>query len=124
VLAGAVEDQRGDGTDADACADFGQMFVHGLDANCRHDQGGAGAARRADGAEHVGPSEPPVASDSRTRAALALRRPSIALRATEPFAGSAQMRVGVPWLSDPGGMRQGVRSAKRFGRAKGGFILT
>src|ERR1700747_76757 len=31
---------------------------------------GAGAARRADGAEQVGPGEPPVALDPRTRAAL------------------------------------------------------
>src|SRR3984893_11395247 len=46
------------------------MFVHGLDADCWHDQGGAGAARRADGAEQVGPGEPPVALDTRTRAAL------------------------------------------------------
>ena len=35
-----VEDQRGDGPDADAFADLGQMFVHGLDADSRHDQGG------------------------------------------------------------------------------------
>jgi hypothetical protein len=59
-----------------------------------------------DGAEQVSPSEPPIAADARTRAALgpdartraalALRRPSIALRATEPLAGSAQMRVSVP----------------------------
>ena len=39
-----VEDQQGDGTDTDALADFGQMFVHGVDTDCRHDQGGAGAA--------------------------------------------------------------------------------
>ena len=70
VPAGAVEDQKGDGTDADALANFGQMFVHGLDADCRHDEGGAGAARRTDGAEQVGPGEPPVALDPRTRAAL------------------------------------------------------
>jgi hypothetical protein len=70
VPTSTVEDQQGDGTDADACADFGQMFVHGLDADCWHDQGGAGAARRADGAEQVGPGEPPVAPDARTRAAL------------------------------------------------------
>ena len=65
-----VEDQQGDGTDADAFADFGQMFVHGADTDDRHDQGGAGAARRADGAEQVGQGEPPVALDARTRAAL------------------------------------------------------
>src|SRR6202047_2337162 len=46
------------------------MFVHGLDADCWHDQGGAGAGRRADEAEQVGPGEPPVAPDTRTRAAL------------------------------------------------------
>jgi hypothetical protein len=38
-----------------------QGFVHGLDADGRHDQRGAGAARRTDGAEEVGPGEPPVA---------------------------------------------------------------
>ena len=65
-----VEDQQGDGTDADAFADFGQMLVHGVDIDNRHDQGGAGAACRADGAEQVGPGEPPVAPDARTRAAL------------------------------------------------------
>jgi hypothetical protein len=70
VPAGTVEDQQGDGTDADALADFGQMFVHGLDADCRHDQRGAGAARRADGAEQVSPGKPPIAPDARTRAAL------------------------------------------------------
>ena len=64
-----VEDQKGDGTEADACADFGQMLVHGLDADGRHDEGGAGTARRADGAEQVGPGEPPVALDPRARAA-------------------------------------------------------
>src|SRR3977135_4393034 len=41
-----------------------------FDADCRHDQGGAGAPRRADGAEQVGPSKPPVAADPRTRAAF------------------------------------------------------
>ena len=65
-----VEDQQGDGTDADAFADFGQMLVHGVDTDDRHDQGGADAACRADGAEQVGPGEPPVAPDARTRAAL------------------------------------------------------
>ena len=68
--AGAVEDQHGDGPDADAFADFGKMFVHGVDVDCRHDQRRAGAARRADGAEQVGPGEPPIALDARTRAAL------------------------------------------------------
>jgi hypothetical protein len=58
------------GTEADTLANFGEMFVHGLDADRRHDQRGAGAARRADGAEQVGPGEPPVAPDARTRAAL------------------------------------------------------
>jgi len=53
-----------------AFADFGQMLVHGVDTDNRHDQGGAGAARRADGAEQVGSGEPPVAPDMRTRAAL------------------------------------------------------
>jgi hypothetical protein len=43
--AGIFEDQQGDGTDADPLADFGQTFVHGLDADCRDDQCGAGAAR-------------------------------------------------------------------------------
>jgi len=43
--AGTVEDQQGDGTDADALADFGHIFVYGLDADCRHDRCGAGAAR-------------------------------------------------------------------------------
>jgi hypothetical protein len=46
------------------------MLVHGVDTDNRHDQGGAGAACRADGAEQVGPGEPPVAPDMRTRAAL------------------------------------------------------
>jgi hypothetical protein len=46
------------------------MFVHGLDADCRYDQRGAGAARRADGAEQVSPGKPPIAPDARTRAAL------------------------------------------------------
>ena len=70
VPTSTVEDQQGDGTDADAFADFGQMLVHGVDTDDRHDQGGAGAACRADGAEQVGPGEPPVAPDARTRAAL------------------------------------------------------
>ena len=71
--AGTVEDQQSEGTDADAVANFNQMLVHGRDADGRHDQRGAGAARRADGAEQVGPgepSEPPVALDPRSRAAL------------------------------------------------------
>jgi hypothetical protein len=70
VPTSTVEDQQGDGTDADAFADFGQMFVHGVDTDYRHDQGGAGAARRADRAAQVGPGEPSVAPDARTRAAL------------------------------------------------------
>src|ERR1700704_513221 len=69
VPAGSVEDQQSDGARADASADFSQVFVHGLDADCRHDQRGTGAARRADGAEEVGPGEPPVALDPRARAA-------------------------------------------------------
>src|SRR6266576_1239793 len=60
---------QSDGARADASADFSQVFVHGLDADCRHDQRGTGAARRADGAEEVGPGEPPVALDPRARAA-------------------------------------------------------
>src|ERR1019366_2151048 len=67
VPTSTVEDQQGDGTDADAFADFGQMLVHGVDTDYRHDQGRAGAACRADGAEQIGPSEPP---DARARAAL------------------------------------------------------
>ncbi len=49
---------------------FGQMLVHRVDADYRHDQGAAGAARRADGAEEAGPGEPPIALDPWTRAAL------------------------------------------------------
>jgi hypothetical protein len=41
-----------------------------VDTDDRHDQGGTGAARRADGAEQIDPGEPPVAPDARTRAAL------------------------------------------------------
>jgi len=52
VPTSAVEDQQGDGTDADAFADFGRMMVHGVDTDYWHDKGGAGAARRANGAEH------------------------------------------------------------------------
>jgi len=65
VPTSTVEDPQGDGTDADAFADFGQMFVDGVDADYRHDQGGAGAARRADGAEQPDPGEPPIAPDAR-----------------------------------------------------------
>ena len=65
-----ARDGRSHVTDADALADFSQVLVHGVDADCRHDQGGAGAARRADGAEQVSPSEPPIALDPRTRAAF------------------------------------------------------
>ncbi len=66
----AVEDQQVDDTDADAFADFGQMSVYGVDTDCRHDQGDAGAPCPVDGAEQVGPGEPRVAPDGRTRAAL------------------------------------------------------
>jgi hypothetical protein len=114
VPTNTVEDQQGDGPDADALADFGQMFVHGLDADCWHDQPGAGAARRADGAEQLAlrrpfhqatldgtfgrlrPGKPPVALDPRTPAALG------------PDAGQR----GV--LANPGGMSQRFQSAKRF----------
>ena len=47
-----------------------QPEVPGLAADGRPDPRGAGAARRADGAEQGGPGEPPVARDPRTRAAL------------------------------------------------------
>jgi hypothetical protein len=48
----------------------GELCQPALDADGRHDQRGAGAARRADGAEQVSPSEPPIALDPRTRAAF------------------------------------------------------
>src|ERR1035437_2606748 len=35
VPTSTVEDQQGDGTDADAFADFGQMLVHGVDTDDR-----------------------------------------------------------------------------------------
>jgi hypothetical protein len=70
LAAGQPSAEQSDGAEADALANFSQMLVHGLDADGRYDQRGAGAARRADGAEQVGPGEPPVALDPRTRAAL------------------------------------------------------
>src|ERR1019366_9019906 len=123
VPTSTVEDQQGDGTDADAFADFGQMLVHGVDTDDRHDPGGTGAARRADGAEQIAlrwpfqqappagtfgqlrPGEPPVAPDAPTRAALG------------PDAGQRAL------LANAGGMSQRFQSAKRFGMANGGFIL-
>ena len=41
-----------------------------LTSDCRHDQNGAGAARRADGAEQVSQGEPPVVLAPWTRAAF------------------------------------------------------
>jgi len=46
------------------------MLVHGVDIDNRHDRAAPVPACRADGAEQVGPGEPPVAPDARTRAAL------------------------------------------------------
>jgi len=62
--------------DADAFADFGQMLVHGVDTDNRHDQGGA-VPRAGQMAPNRWPSEPPVAPDARARAALAQMRVSV-----------------------------------------------
>ena len=55
VPARAVQHQQSDGTHRDASADFGQMRVHRVDVNLRHDDCGAGAALRADRSEQIGP---------------------------------------------------------------------
>ena len=121
VPAGTVEDQQSDGTDADAVANFNQMLVHGRDADGRHDQRGAGAARRADGAEQVGPgepSEPPVALDPRTRAALGPDAGQRALLANAGF-------ILKPNLDRPAGKlprdRGAASPAKFYGMARPSF---
>ncbi|MGH6811726.1 MAG: hypothetical protein ACREDM_05080 [Methylocella sp.] len=89
VPAGTVEDRRVDGPDAGAWADSGQMFVHGLDAGCRRDQGGAGAARRAifDKLRWRRTGSPPPAMP-----------PVIAWEALAPPAGCASWNL---WLASP-----------------------
>jgi hypothetical protein len=56
VPTSTVEDQRGDGTDADAFADFGQMLVHGVDPDDRHDHGGMTRAAPVPGAGRMAPN--------------------------------------------------------------------
>src|ERR1700730_16962570 len=97
-----------DGARADASADFSQVFVHGLDADCRHDQRGTGAARRADGAEEVGPGEPPVALDPRARAAPG---PDAGQRALMADAGF----ILKPDFNRPAGKLRRDRGARQLG---------
>src|ERR1019366_5068370 len=97
VPTSTVEDQQGDGADADAFADFGQMLVHGVDTDDRHDQGGTGPARRADGAEQIALRWPfQQASPAGTFGQLrpGVNRRSRRMRGRVPRL--AQMRVGVP----------------------------
>ena len=57
--------QQCDGTDRDAAADLGQVFVHGFDIDLWHDDGGTGAALRADRAEQPGPFKASIARSAR-----------------------------------------------------------
>src|SRR5216683_3065731 len=59
--AGAVEDQHGMRSGADAAADLDEMLVHRDGIDHRHDDRGAGVARRAHRAEQVGVAEPQIA---------------------------------------------------------------
>ena len=61
VPAGTVDHQQGDGASAHAHTDFGEILVHNVNVDGWHDQGSAGAARRANGAKHIGPIKATVA---------------------------------------------------------------
>ena len=54
---GAIEDEHGMGAGTDAVADLDQVLIHRRGVDHWHDDGGAGVARRADGAEQVGVAE-------------------------------------------------------------------
>jgi len=70
VPTSTVEDQKGDGTDADAFADFGQtLFMASIltSGTTR----AASVPRAGQMAPNTGrPGEPPIAPDARTRAVL------------------------------------------------------
>jgi hypothetical protein len=48
-----VQDQHGNGANADGLAGGGEMHVHGFDTNFRHDDRRASLALRADGTEQI-----------------------------------------------------------------------
>jgi hypothetical protein len=68
VLPGSVADQPCVGARSDLSADLLQMFVHGLDIDGGHDDGGADAAGRADRAEQMDGVMTVVAHHRRARA--------------------------------------------------------
>jgi hypothetical protein len=53
VPTGSIEDQHSDGTYGHAAADGGEMLVHRVNADGRHDDSRAGPALWADGAEYI-----------------------------------------------------------------------
>jgi hypothetical protein len=56
VPTGALDDDHHMSTLSHALADLGQMQVHRLDVDSGHHESGAGAARRTDRPEQVGPA--------------------------------------------------------------------
>ena len=75
---GAVDNDDGMGAGCHGLADLGQMQGHGLFVGERHDEGGAGAAGRADSAEDVGPA---VSAVARSGWSATLFRPDVGQRA-------------------------------------------
>ena len=81
---GAVDLHQAVRARCDVAADFGKMLAHGLKVERRHDKACTHAARRAHGAEYVGPG---VATITRCRRSAAAGRPHAGLRALLAYAG-------------------------------------
>jgi hypothetical protein len=80
-----IQNEQRDCTGADTLTDAGQMGVHGLDIDTRHDHGCAGATGRADGAEQIGPGEPPIPLEPWSSAAFGPQTGQRALLANPSF---------------------------------------
>jgi len=66
---GAVKHDHRDGARCDRAADHGEMFIHRLDVDLRHDDRGTNPAFRTGGAEQKSPGEAMVFLRARTRSA-------------------------------------------------------
>jgi hypothetical protein len=112
---GAIQQQDGMRASRDMAADLNQMQVHRLGIGLRQDKGCAGAARRTDRAEDVGPV---IALIARRRRPGALFRPDV---------GQAALLADACFILPPeldrlaaglGGMASATSDAKFYGMAR------
>ena len=113
VPAGAVEHEHGMGAGRDGAGDLGEVGVHRLGVGEGQDEARRRAARRADGAEDVGPLVAGVARRPRPRAAL---RPDPGERALLADAGLV-LEPDLERLAP--GRRSGRTAGDRLGKLYG-----